>query len=91
MQNKISTTKHIIIDVIIFLSIVSTCFAEETVLEHYVRTPDNKFEYSLVKTRNDIFYTTYIFDLTSQQWHPGEVRPKKMGALAGYCGAPTAW
>ena len=77
MQNKISITKHIIINVIIFLSIVSTCFAEETVLEQYVRTMDDKFEYSLVKTRYDVFYTTYILDLTSQQWHSDEVLPKK--------------
>ena len=77
MQNKISITKHIIINVIIFLSIVSTCFAEETVLEQYVRTMDDKFEYSLVKTRYDVFYTTYILDLTSQEWHPDEVLPKK--------------
>jgi PhoPQ-activated pathogenicity-related protein len=77
MQNKISITNHIIINVIIFLSIVSTCFAEETVLEQYVRTMDDKFEYSLVKTRYDVFYTTYILDLTSQEWHPDEVRPKK--------------
>ena len=65
MLIKISITNHIIINVIIFLSIVSTCFAEDTVLEQYVRTMDDKFEYSLVKTRYDVFYTTYILDLTS--------------------------
>ena len=77
MQENRCVTQQLLIGVIIFLSIITPCFAEETVLEQYVRTPDDKFEYSLVKTRNDIFYTTYIFDLTSQQWHSDEVRPKK--------------
>ena len=77
MQEKTYVIQRYLIGVIIFLSIITPCFAEETVLEQYVKAPDDRFEYSLVKTRNDIFYTTYIFDLTSQQWQPDEVRPKK--------------
>ena len=77
MQEKTYVIQRYLIGVIIFLSIITPCFAEETVLEHYVRTPDDEFEYSLVKTSYDVLYTTYILDLTSQQWHPDEVLPKK--------------
>jgi PhoPQ-activated pathogenicity-related protein len=77
MKTKISIAKRVIIHAISFLSISTACYAEETVLENYVRTPDENFEYSLVKTRYDLFYTTYILDLTSQQWHPDMVLPKK--------------
>ena len=77
MQEKTYVIQRYLIGVIIFLSIITPCFAEETVLEHYVRTPDDKFDYSLVKTSYDVLYTTYILDLTSQQWHPDEVLPEK--------------
>ncbi len=50
--------------------------AAETVLAQYVNTPDNAFQYRLVNTRYELLYTTYILDLTSQQWHADEVRPK---------------
>jgi PhoPQ-activated pathogenicity-related protein len=77
MQYKIGVTQRLLFGVIIFLSIITPCFAEETVLEQYVRTPDDTFEYSLVKTRYDVLYTTYIFDITSQAWHYDEVEPGK--------------
>jgi hypothetical protein len=48
----------------IFLCIVH-CGAATTVLENYVTTPDDEFEYSLAKTTYDDLFTTYIFDLTS--------------------------
>ena len=77
MQEKTYVIQRYLIGVILFLSIITPCFAEETVLEHYVRTPDEEFDYSLVKTSYDVLYTTYILDLTSQQWHPDEVLPEK--------------
>lgn len=77
MQEKTYVIQRYLIGVIIFLSIITPCFAEETVLEHYVTTQDEAFDYSLVKTSYDVLYTTYILDLTSQEWHPDEVLPKK--------------
>jgi len=77
MQKKTGVIQRFLFGVIIFLSMQTPCFAEETVLEQYVKTPDDEFEYSLVKTRYDVFYTTYIFDITSQAWHYDEVEPGK--------------
>jgi PhoPQ-activated pathogenicity-related protein len=50
-------------------------YADMTVLEEYVKSSDSSFRYSLVKTSYNFLYTTYVFDLTSQQWHPDEVDP----------------
>jgi len=77
MQEKINITKRFIIGVTFYLSMVSTCFAQETVLEQYVKAPDEAFEYSLVETRYEVLYTTYILDITSQAWHYDEVVPGK--------------
>lgn len=39
-----------------------------TALDAYVRTPDEHFNYSLQKTVRGNGYTTYVINLTSQQW-----------------------
>jgi PhoPQ-activated pathogenicity-related protein len=40
----------------------------DTGLDKYVRTPDPAYKYELVKTLPGSGYTTYVIDLTSQQW-----------------------
>lgn len=73
-----STAANISLSGLILLTmLLANTRAEETVLEQYVKTPDSAFEYRLVKTTYEVLYTTYIIDLTSQQWHAEEVRPKK--------------
>lgn len=40
----------------------------ETALDRYVRTPDPAYKYELVRTVPGTGFTTYVIDLTSQQW-----------------------
>lgn len=39
-----------------------------TALDRYVRTPDSNYRYSILDTVNEAEYTTYILEMTSQQW-----------------------
>jgi PhoPQ-activated pathogenicity-related protein len=77
MSAKKQVTKSSIIFIILVLALTQNCFAAETVMEQYVKQPDSAFQYELVKTVYDVIYTTYIFEITSQKWHPDEVEPGK--------------
>jgi PhoPQ-activated pathogenicity-related protein len=74
MSVKKHATKSSIIFIILILALIKNCCAETT-LEQYVKAPDSAFESKLVKTTYGFLYTTYIFEITSQQWHPDEVEP----------------
>jgi PhoPQ-activated pathogenicity-related protein len=63
----------LIVGILIFL--VSNVYAEKTVLEEYITSSDNRFDYNLIFTGYNLLYTTYVFELTSQEWHPDEVDP----------------
>lgn len=41
---------------------------ELTALDRYVRAPDSNYHYSILDTVSGEGYTTYIVDMTSQQW-----------------------
>jgi PhoPQ-activated pathogenicity-related protein len=69
--------KGLLSGLILLAALITTSHAEETVLAQYVKAPDSAFEYQLVNTTYAPFYTTYIIDLTSQQWHSADVRPRK--------------
>jgi PhoPQ-activated pathogenicity-related protein len=69
--------KGLLSGLILLAALITTSHAEETVLAQYVKAPDSAFEYQLVNTTYAPFYTTYIIDLTSQQWHAADVRPRK--------------
>ncbi len=50
--------------------------AHLTELDRYVARPDPHYKYTLVRTLTEPTYTTYILDMTSQQWRtPAEVNP----------------
>jgi PhoPQ-activated pathogenicity-related protein len=49
------------------LALVSA-YAADTPLDRYVATPDPHYHYELVQTVPGKGYTSYIIDLTSQQW-----------------------
>jgi PhoPQ-activated pathogenicity-related protein len=68
-------TKTVIIFIILTLTIIKNCFAAETSLEQYVKAVDPVFESKLIKTAYTFLYTTYIFEITSQKWHPDDVEP----------------
>ena len=68
-------TKSSIVLIILMLALAKNCFAIS--LEEYVSAPDAAFEYKLVKTAYTFLYTTYIFEITSQEWHPDDVEPGK--------------
>jgi len=42
--------------------------AHQTALDRYVAAPDSHYKYDVVSTIPGQGYTTYIIDLTSQQW-----------------------
>jgi PhoPQ-activated pathogenicity-related protein len=64
--------KSIIVFIFLALALAKNCFAQGMTLEEYVNAPDEAFEYKLVKTAYTFLYTTYIFEITSQKWHPGK-------------------
>ncbi len=45
----------------------SSC-AAETALDRYIAKPDSNYKYELVSTTPGPGYTTYVLDMTSQQW-----------------------
>jgi PhoPQ-activated pathogenicity-related protein len=45
-----------------------TLTGADTGLDKYVKTPDPAYKYELVKTIPGTGFTTYVIDLTSQQW-----------------------
>ncbi len=70
--------------------------AKLTALDRYVDTPDPNYKYELVKTIPSQAYTTYILDMTSQQWRTAAevdhpiwrhwliiVRPTKLASSTG--------
>lgn len=61
-----------IIFIILILALAKNCFAQGMTLEEYVNEPDEAFKYKLVKTAYAFLYTTYIFEITSQEWHTGK-------------------
>jgi len=69
--------KGVLSGLILLAAMITTSHAEDTVLAQYVNAPDGAFQYQLVNTTHEAFYTTYIIDLTSQEWHSDEVRPRK--------------
>jgi PhoPQ-activated pathogenicity-related protein len=70
MSVKKHAIKSSIFFIILILALTKNCFAIS--LEEYVQTPDDAFEYKLIKTAYTFLYTTYIFEITSQKWHPGD-------------------
>ena len=75
MSVKKHAAKSSIFFIILILALAKNCFAAETTLEQYVKAADSQFKYELVKTTYNLLYTTYIFEMTSQEWHSDEVRP----------------
>lgn len=69
--------KRGIVFAVLTLALIKNYCAAETVLEQYVKGPDSAFKYELVKTTYNFLYTTYIFEITSQQWHSDKVAPGK--------------
>lgn len=51
-----------------FALAVSSAGAADTALDQYVKTPDPAYKYELVSTIPGDGITTYVIDLTSQQW-----------------------
>jgi PhoPQ-activated pathogenicity-related protein len=74
-RRAIKSAGVFIVLIVIFFLTKNYC-AAETVLERYVKAPDSAFRYKLVKTSYDVLYTTYIFEVTSQEWHSAEVLPE---------------
>lgn len=54
--------------VAIFVSVVVGAGERETALDRYIRQPDPAYKWKLATTIPGEGYTTYVLDLTSQQW-----------------------
>jgi PhoPQ-activated pathogenicity-related protein len=79
------------------LLVALTGSAAETALDRYVAKPDPNYKYELVSTTPGPGYTTYVLDLTSQQWRSSEdvnkpiwkhwltiVKPDKVASTTGF-------
>ena len=61
---------------LLLAALAASGFAQNTPLDRYVAAPDPHYKYELEKTIPGQGFTTYIIDLTSQQWRSaGEVNP----------------
>ena len=79
------------------LLLAASAPAAETALDRYVANPDPNYKYELVSTIPGPGYTTYVLDLTSQQWRTSEdvnkpiwkhwltiVKPDKVSSATGF-------
>ena len=63
----------------------SALAAEKTALDRYVAAPDPNYKYELVSTTPGAGFTTYVLDLTSQQWRTKDrSEPAHLEALADH-------
>jgi len=80
-ENSMALQRHAaqtsIVCIILVLALAQNCFAAENVLEQYVNAPDDTFAYKLVRTYHDFLHTTYVLEITSQEWFPDDVEPEK--------------
>src|SRR5208283_2217254 len=54
--------------IVLLAAIAALSFGQNTPLDRYVAAPDSHYKYELLKTVTGKGYTSYIIDLTSQQW-----------------------
>ncbi|MDQ2948134.1 MAG: PhoPQ-activated pathogenicity-related family protein [Acidobacteriota bacterium] len=79
------------------LLLAAPAFTAETALDRYVAKPDPNYKYELVSTTPGPGYTTYVLDLTSQQWRTSAdvnkpiwkhwltiVKPDQVGSTTGF-------
>lgn len=57
--------------IVLVVTISNSCFA--TPLDDYVNTPDPMFSWKRLQTYPQPTYTTYILNMTSQQWGDGKI------------------
>ena len=58
--------------VVVFIFALNTSYA--TPLDDYVNTPDPMFSWKRLETYPQPTYTTYILNMTSQQWGDGKIK-----------------